>query len=223
MVGKDKGHHPKLEALFPIADGIAQTFGKNAEVVVHDLRQPEKSLIYMAGNITGRKLGAPITNLVLETLKKNGDQAPNLIGYQTTTKDGKILKSSTIFIRDDDGKIIGCLCINLDITELITCQKILEYYTRTEKPNEPTTQEEFFNDVNDAMAGIVQGVLADYPVPVQLMEKDDKLIIVKKLDEKGVFLVRGAVEYVANVLGVSRYTVYNYLDEVRSTPLNTIT
>ncbi|NLT96104.1 MAG: transcriptional regulator [Clostridia bacterium] len=215
-------YHPKLEALFPIANGIYQTFGKNAEVVVHDLEQPESSLIYMAGNITGRKLGAPITNLVLETLKKNGDHAPNLIGYQSTTKDGKILKSSTIFIRDENGKIIGCMCINLDLTDFLTCQKILEYYIKTEKPFEPNTQEEFYNDVNDAVEGIVQSVLSDYPVPVKLMEKDDKLNIVKRLDEKGGFLVKGAVDYVANILGVSRYTVYNYLDEARSTPINSI-
>ena len=110
-------YHPKLEALFPIASGIAETFGKNAEVVVHDLGKPENSLIFMAGNITGRKLGAPLTNLVLEAIKKSGDNASNLIGYQSTTKDGKMLKCSTIFVRDDQGKIIGCFCINLDITD----------------------------------------------------------------------------------------------------------
>jgi len=214
--------HPKLQALFPIAKGIADTFGKNAEVVVHDLKQPESSLIYIAGNITGRKKGAPITNLVLETIKQKGHKAPNLIGYQTMTKDGKILKSSTIFIRDDEEQIIGCMCINLDITDFLTCQKIIEYYTKTDKTGEDIPQEEFFNDVNEAMGGIVQGVLADYPVPVKLMEKEDKLNIVKKLDEKGVFLVKGAVDHVANILGVSRYTVYNYLDEARSTPANNI-
>ena len=50
------------------------------------------------------------------------------------------------------------------------------------------------------------------------MEKEDKLVIVRRLDEKGVFLVKGAIDYVANILGVSRYTIYNYLDEVRSSP-----
>lgn len=215
-------YHPKLEALFPIASGIAETFGKNAEVVVHDLGKPENSLIFMAGNITGRKLGAPLTNLVLEAIKKSGDNASNLIGYQSTTKDGKMLKCSTIFVRDDQGKIIGCFCINLDITDFLTCQKILEYHTRTDNLEENNTQEEFYNDVNDAMGGIVQSVLNNYPIPVKLMEKEDKLQIVKRLDEKGVFLVKGAIDHVATILGVSRYTIYNYLDETRSAMINNI-
>ena len=156
----------------------------------------------MAGNITGRKLGAPLTNLVLEAIKKSGDNASNLIGYQSTTKDGKMLKCSTIFVRDDQGKIIGCFCINLDITDFLTCQKILEYHTKTDNLEENNTQEEFYNDVNDAMGGIVQSVLNNYPIPVKLMEKEDKLQIVKRLDEKGVFLVKGAIDHVATILGV---------------------
>lgn len=221
MIDNNK-YHPKLQALFPIAKGLADTFKKKAEVLVHDLKKPESSLIYMAGNITGRKLGAPITNLILETIKQKGNKASNLIGYQTNTKDGKTLKSTTIFVRDDEGIIIGCLCINIDITDFIICQKILGYYTKTSKQDDNVSQEEFFNDVNEAVAGIVQGVLSDYHVPVKLMEKEDKLIIVKRLDEKGVFLVKGAIDYVANIMGVSRYTVYNYLEEARSTPINTI-
>lgn len=216
---RHNSYHPKLKALFPIAQGIAATFEKYMEVVIHDLTQPENSLIFIAGNVTGRKIGAPITNIILETLKQKGDQAPNLIGYQTTTKDGKILKSSTIFIRDDEGKIIGCLCINFDLTDFLTCREILDFFTKTEKGIDNNNQEEkFFNDVNEAMEEIVQSVLDNYPTPKKLMEKEDKLVIVRRLDEKGVFLVKGAIDYVANILGVSRYTIYNYLDEVRSNP-----
>lgn len=208
--------HPKLEALFPIAKGLADTFGKSCEVVIHDLSKPECSLIYMAGNITGRKKGAPITNLVLETIKQNGDNAPDLIGYQTNTKTGKSLKSSTMFIRDDAGHIIGCICFNFDLTDFLTCQKILEAFTKPNKTADKEINEEFFCDVNEAMEEIVQSVLQDYPIAKQLMEKEDKLIIVERLDKKGVFLVKGAIDYVARILGVSRYTIYNYLDEARS-------
>ena len=72
------------------------------------------------------------------------------------------------------------------------------------------------------MGGIVQSVLNNYPIPVKLMEKEDKLQIVKRLDEKGVFLVKGAIDHVATILGVSRYTIYNYLDETRSAMINNI-
>jgi len=209
--------HSKLKEFFPIAKSIADTFNNNCEVVVHDLRYPESSLVYMAGNLTGRKLGAPITNLVLETLKQKGDKAENLIGYNTKTKDGKILKSSTIFIKDNESKIIGCLCLNYNLTELITCYQILEKHIGNNNEKEDNiSQEEFYLDVNEALDTIIKKVIKEYPTPELLMEKEDKLDIVGKLDGKGVFLVRGAVDQVASLLNVSRYTIYNYLEEVRS-------
>ncbi|MFZ5942916.1 MAG: helix-turn-helix transcriptional regulator [Bacillota bacterium] len=207
--------HPILAALIPVAEGIRDNFGSSCEVVIHDLRTPENSLFYLAGNLTGRKPGAPITNLVLEKIKQKGNSAANLIGYETTTKGGKTLKSSTIFIKDQSGEIIGCMCINFDMTNILTCMEILESFTKLNKA-ENETKEEFFHDVNEAMEEIVHGVLREYHKPKTLLEKEDKVNIVEKLEDKGVFLVKGAVDYVASILGVSRYTIYNYLDEVRA-------
>ena len=206
-MGTNDHIHPKLAQYFSIAKGIAETFGKNCEVVIHDLSKPESSLIYIVGKVTGRTIGAPITNLVLETLHKEGHQAEDLIGYETNTKEGKVLKSSTFFIRDDESKIIGCFCINYDLSDFLTCQQILSGFTKINKSLEGVDREEFFHDVNEALEEIINTVLKEYPVPRQLMQKDDKLSIVKKLDEKGVFLVKGAVDQVANILGVSRYTI----------------
>jgi len=212
--------HPRLNSFFSIAKGISETFGKNCEVVIHDLQNPEKSLIYVAGKVPGRKPGAPSTDLVLQTLKSKGNDASDLINYQASTKDGKILRSSTIFIRDDNNIIIGCVCINFDMTEFLTCRQILESFTNFSKENEHVGGERFFYDINEAMDEIINSTIKDYPTPKQLMQKEDKLVIVKKLDEKGVFLVKGSVDQVAKILGVSRYTIYNYLEEARSTSFN---
>jgi len=212
--------HPKLKSFFSIAEGIFKTFGKNCEVVIHDLQMPEKSLVYVAGKVTGRMPGAPATDLVLQTLKNKGNDSNDLINYQTSTKEGKTLKSSTIFIRDDNNIIIGCMCINFDMSEFLTCQQILESFTNFNKEHEHVAGEKFFSDVNEAIDEIIYSTIKDYPTPKQLMQKEDKLVIVKKLDEKGVFLVKGSVDQIAKILGVSRYTVYNYLEQTRSTSFN---
>ncbi|MEL7568539.1 MAG: PAS domain-containing protein [Dehalobacterium sp.] len=207
--------HPILLKLIPIAEGIVKTLGESCEVVIHDLKNPESSLVYIAGNVTGRKLGAPLTNLSLEILKQKGKNAHDLIGYETTTKDGKTLKSSTMFVRDDNEEVIGCMCINYEISHILTCIKILESFTKINISGHET-KESFYYDVNEAMEEIVNGVLKEYHIPITLMEKEHKVQVVKALEDKGVFLVKGAIEYVANILSVSRYTIYNYLDEVRS-------
>lgn len=222
MPTNNQNIHPKLVSLFSIANGISKNFGKNCEVVIHDFQWPESSLVHIVGKVTNREVGAPITNLVLEKLQRKGNMAEDIIGYQSSTKDGRILKSSTLFIRDDQGNIIGCMCINYDLSDFFTCQQILEGFTKTNKPLEESHREEFFSDVNEALDEIIKVVLKEYPVPKQLLQKEDKLVIVKKLDEKGVFLVKGAIDQVANILGVSRYTIYNYLEEVRANPNSNI-
>ncbi len=209
---------PELKAMIPVANSIVATFGKNCEVVIHDLRYPDSSLVYMVGNVTNRSLGAPVTNIVLEALRNTGDKSEDLHCYKTVTKDGRTLKSSTTFIRDSLGKIIGCICINFDLTEFYLGKNIFAQFTEFPFDNEKNAnkQEYFAQDVNDVIGNIIKQVIDTSKVPVSLMQKEEKVHIVQELDKKGVFLVKGAVDQVAAVLGVSRYTVYNYLDEIRS-------
>lgn len=216
--------HPKLKTLIPIAQGIVQTFGKYCEVAVHDLQKPENSLIYVAGNITRRQKGAPITNIVLENIRKYGDNCPDLIGYKNVTKEGKMLKSSTIFTRDKDSKIVGCLCINYDITELMIHKSHIEEFTAMGEMFQSCSDggEMFAADITEVLEGMIEQVIQNIGVPVAMMQKEDKIFVVRELDMKGVFMIKGAVDKVAAVMGVSRYTIYNYLEEDRSNRTNNI-
>ncbi|QGP94038.1 Transcriptional regulator DauR [Neomoorella glycerini] len=211
--------HPALEAMKPVARGIAATFGKNCEVVLHDLSEPSSSLIFKAGSVTNREIGAPVTNLVLEALQRYGDATKDLIGYLNRTKDGKVLKSSTIFIRDNSGKIIGCLCINFDLTEFQLAKNILEDFCQLKDLAEAgfeRTQEQFARDINEVVDNVVENVLQELGKPVPVMTKEEKVKAVEMLDDRGIFLVKGAVDVVAQALAVSKYTIYNYLEEARA-------
>lgn len=215
--------HPKLQGLIPIAKGIAETFGKYCEVAVHDLRNPETSLIYVAGSITNRKKGAPITNVVLENIRKYGHECRDLIGYKNVTKDGRLLKSSTIFTRDSDGKIIGCLCINYDITELLIHKGHIEEFTSFGEEFQTSNESELFaSDITEVLDAMINQVINNIGIPVAMMQKEDKIQVVRELDLKGVFMIKGAVDKVAVMLGVSRYTIYNYLEEDRSNRVHNI-
>lgn len=216
--------HPELKKYIPLAESIYANFGKNTEVVIHDLRHPESSLVYVIGNVTKREIGAPATNLILETLQKDKERendenlVQNICCYKTVTKDGKILRSSSTFIRDESKNIIGCLCINYDITEFLHCSRTIEEFTAFPEKDAPQKRKEFFaNHVKENLEDIVLSVVQRSTIPVDLMAKEDKIELMRIFEEKGVFLVKGAVEYVADVLNVSRYTIYNYLDEIRHT------
>ncbi len=207
-----------IKDLINVADGIQKMLGENCEVVIHDLSTLECSLAYVAGNVTNRTTGAPITNIVLKNIRLDGENSSDLIGYKTITKDGKVLKSSTLYIRDEEGKIIGCFCINLDITESINFKKYLEQITvfGTESEPEGNHNEFFASDVTEILNTLIEQVVTSTETPMGSLRKDHKMRIVGELDQRGVFLIKGATDKVAAFLGVSRYTIYNYLEQERS-------
>ena len=116
--------HPNLQAALQLVEGIFQMLGSRYEVILHDLSHVESSIVALAGDVTHRKIGGPVTNYLLQLLQKYGDSAPNSINYRNVTTDGRILRSSTIFIRDENGHIVGSLCINQDLTDYIVASRL---------------------------------------------------------------------------------------------------
>lgn len=206
--------NPILEAMIPVVEGIGKTFGKNCEAVLHDFDNLSSSIIAIEnGHVTGRSIGSPMTEVGLEAIKK-GNTNDNIFNYTGKSTDGRVLKSTTMFIKDAEGNVIGCLCINFDISEFIVAQNAISEVIQTEE-KEDEKKEYQANSVNDVLSIIVQKTLEELGKPVAYMNKEEKVNIVKNLDAQGAFLIKGAIDYVAKILCVSRYTIYNYLDEIR--------
>ena len=198
-------------------------FGKKCEVVLHDFTIPQHSIVEIEnGHVTGRKIGDPITDFALSIWRKNGygeKKEDKIVNYKTKTKDGKILRSSSVLIRDDQKKIIGCLCINYDLTEYLMFNKIIIKFCTTSDLDNETLKEEtetFTNDVDDVLQDIIRKAIDEVGKPVSMMQKEDKLMVVNIVDKKGGFLIKGAINQLAAEISVSRYTVYNYLDELKA-------
>ncbi len=209
--------HPILKTMIQLVEGIANTFGKNCEVVLHDVSHPQSSIIAIAnGHVTGRTIGGPMSEYGLADLRR-GQFDKSRINYSKRTKAGKQLKSTSLYIKDENGSLIGFLCINYDISELTIAKNIIsELTSMTETADFPGDSEESYGStVNEILNSIVDKTLESVGKPVAFISKDEKVKIVELLDNKGIFLIKGAVDYVAKILCVSRYTVYNYLDEIR--------
>ena len=115
-----------LKLLKQMAHGIAKQFGTSCEVVIHDLNKDlETSIVHIEnGQVTNRKFGDGPSGIVLETLHKNAAKVQDKLSYLTRTEDGRILKSSTLYIRDADEKISYIFSINYDITALLTIDRV---------------------------------------------------------------------------------------------------
>ncbi|SKC64717.1 helix-turn-helix transcriptional regulator [Maledivibacter halophilus] len=207
--------NPILKSYIHVVEGIAQTFGENCEVVLHDFSKMQSSIIAIKnGHVTGRSVGSPMTEVGLKAVRR-GNTKDNIINYTGKSLEGRVLKSSTMFIKDENEEVIGCLCINFDLSELVVAKKVIDDLTKTEVSMEEKITDDCGNRVNDVLTDIVKLTLEESGKPVAYMGKEEKVNIVKKLDNQGAFLIKGAIDYVAKVLCVSRYTIYNYLDEIR--------
>lgn len=206
----------KLVPFLPLLETIATQFAPYCEAVLHDLSNLDRSLVAISGNVTNRPLEAPITDYVLRLLKEYGDNVNDNYIYFTSTRDGKRLKSSTTFIRDQEGHVIGCFCINFCIeTFLFYNDAIKEICSIPNIHDTPEPSEQFTNDISETVRLMLDECLRRQGIPPSRMGKSDKLEIVKELDDKGLFLVKGAIDLVASQLEISKFTLYGYLDEIK--------
>ncbi|MBN1314768.1 MAG: PAS domain-containing protein [Anaerolineales bacterium] len=206
--------HPYLKVMTQVVEGLAEMLGPGVEVLVNEFSHPQDALVAIAGDVTGRKPGAPLSDMVLKLIRQ-GKLTENMINYTSQAPDGREIKSSTILVRDDEGQVLGCLCFNIDLTHWKVAKRLIDFYCKSEPPEDPVP-ELFKPDVESMLDIHIQEVLEQSATPVSLMKKDDKLKVVQELDERGIFMIRGSVSRVANALNVSRYTIYNYLDEIKA-------
>lgn len=201
-----------------IADTLGKLFHNLLEVVVHDFKDLDHSIIYIVnGHISNRKVGDPASELGIRRLLDNESIPDVLVNYINKNNRGQKLKSASMAIRDDRGKMIGALCFNFDLSHFDQFQKFLEFFTNCQDHNlvgphdinnsQLTNEEEIQQEINKYL--ISNGLSV-----VQLNYKD-KQAIVTHLFQQGCFKKRGAIATISNLLQLTRQCIYNYLELAR--------
>lgn len=213
--------HPSLKPYIKLVEFLGEALGDNVEIALHDLLSEDQPIVAISNSqICGRKIGDGLTNLAVHMLKeKQYEENDYVFNYKTVGEDGKLLRGSTYFIKED-GELIGMMCINVDITDYAyidaTLKKILGI--KDEKPVEFGREnpiEILSYSLDETVDKYISECLAQmgfpsYFVPERL-KVDEKIKVVKYLQEKGTFKIKGALVYVASQLGVSEPTIYRYL------------
>jgi len=209
-----------IPTLKQLADGVTAMFGRNCEVAVHDLTDLRKSLIYLSGNITGREIGSPATDLLIKALSKK-EEVVDLYNYKSTTRDGRSIKSTTMLLRDSSGSICAAFCINFDTTEFFNAAQTLAPFINSLASQENDLQETFSVSAAETIDAIYEQTLLEIGKQPATMTTSERLNLVKALEEQGVFQMKGAVIRIAELCGVSKFTIYNYLKTIRNCQKNT--
>lgn len=204
----------ELRRYIPIADMIAKTFGDQCEVVIHDLSVPQTSVVYAVNNhVTGRQVGQSFDHLVKNVLLAKDFANDYKANYLSNTADDRKIKSSTAFIRDNKNKIIGALCINYDLKPLQDFDLFLKAFLNVEE--EPVIEKEVepFEHVVEIVDELIDKIITSNDV--DRLKRKEKIELIQFMERKGIFLMKGSIEKVAEKLNISKVTVYSYLDEIK--------
>jgi len=205
-----------VAALTPVVDGLVATFGPLCEVVLHDYRNPEKSVVALAGSVTGRAVGGAMSEIGLRIVAR-GDEARDELNYVTRTGTGTTVKSSTMVLRDSTGTVFGALCVNVDVTEVDRVRGLLDALVGVADPPAEAPVTTFGDDIDSVVDALLDAHLRRQDQTWAGLDRARRLALFRGLDERGVFAVRRAIEQVAARLGISRASAYSYLSQARAT------
>lgn len=201
------------EWLHQLFDMLEAHFGSEVEFVLHDMTRDYSHTIVdiRNGEITGREIGGTGDILGLEYLRGESPQETyfNCLEY---TKDGKALRSSTLFLRDNEGKPALCIAINEDLTKALEFQNYIKSKTRFDNPVEYHPGR---GDVTDMLNFLMSEAQLRIGKSISEMKKADKIEYVRFLDEHGAFLITYSNVKVCEALNISNFTLYNYLKYIR--------
>jgi predicted transcriptional regulator YheO len=212
-----------MAVLRSVAEMLGGVVGPNVETVVHDLTRPTRSVVAIAnGHVTGRAIGSSILEgprddkafaHAIDQLAPGTPSTSTIVsGYPTLTSTGQPLKSDTVIFRDQTGAAFAALCVNSDMAVFEAAHSWLERVLRGEKRDAAVRPAR--RQVDALMQEILDDAVRTFGKPGAL-NRAEKVAAVERMLRSGVFVVRGSIERAAAILGVTRFTIYNYLEEVR--------
>lgn len=208
----------QLNLLKQLAHGISTHFGRNCEVVIHDLKRNdlESSIVYIEnGQVSNRSVGDGPSSVVVKALKNKRTKVKDRLAYLTKADDGRLLKSSTVFIRNEKGEVDYIFSINFDITMLKSIESALSTLVEPIDEEKQQSPQIITHNVNDLLGYLIKQSVDMIGKPVSFMTKDDKIRAIKYLNDMGAFLVTKSGDKISALFGISKFTLYNYIDAAK--------
>ena len=216
-----------------LVDFLGKALGPDYEIDLHDITSEPSRIVAIANShISDRTVGSPTANAALQMLATNSYKTNDfLYNYPVSTEDGRILRACTLFIKDEDGSPIGLLGINFDDSRYKDLCRHLLATVHPERfldgdlsltpaaldssPTQPDSlTDDLSMDISTLMEKAFDAVTASLDTSMERLNQQEKRDIVQKLQERGVFKLKGGISFVAKRLSCSPATVYRYLGDL---------
>lgn len=210
-----------IKKYISIADFLGEVLGENTEIIIHDLTNYDNSIVHIVnGHISNRKIGDPITDLVLEFIATESKGNKQFIcNYNSKTIEGRLLYSSTFFIRNESNDIVGALCLNSDYHEvkksLSFLTSLLPNYVDDKILTLNNIKENLNSNPQEFTLNKIDEIINQFDVDPSRMTTDEKTEVIGTLNDCGVFNIRGSVQEVATKLQMSEPSIYRYIKKIK--------
>lgn len=204
---------PNLKRLIKM---LAMQYGDNTEVLLLDMSNDYKVTIIATenGHITGQSIGKKIASIAFEGISQHKDEETgDIYNFFTHTKNDKLIRSSVFFLRNDEDDIVGGICINTDISSFLHLQDSLHQLTMYTPDKQ--IHEVFASSVTDLGFHLVEEAKEIIDKPGKDMTRDEKMKVLRYLDDKEFFLITKSGDIACEFLDISKYTLYKYLNDIR--------
>lgn len=178
----------------------------------------------------GNRIGDMERSFLEEGTYKTTD---SIVNYRALLPSGERLRASTLFLKNEDGSLAGFLTINVRVENLLHIRDMIDrqinggterkpialpQHQKSSAASAPQTNPRLvgrYDEVNIAIKDIISSVTGEYlsglGVPAERLTPAERQQVVRELDKRGVFLVKGSISDVAKRLGCSDVTIYRYL------------
>jgi len=210
----DKKNQDILTHYIKVGEIVAEMFSPYLEVIVHDLTNPNQSIIAIFNShITGRKIGDGTSDI---GYKKLSNELPDkIVNYSNKSPSGVELKSSSLTIRNDDNKIIGSMGFNFDLSHFVNMREFIDLFSKSVEMEELPKKEEFFMwSIKTEIQQALNKYLMINKLQSKVLTRDDKLKVISYMKNKGYISKKGAKTIISELLAISRPTLYKYLKEI---------
>ena len=211
-----------FDFLIRFLEGLQKFLGNKCEIIVHDYRQGYEQTIVYAFNagLSGRDVGGSPKGGMITKFGEDIEPLKDSIQFIDTSLKDHFFKCCTTLISDENGKIIGSVCLNYDISDFLLAQNAIQYFVQypiTDMSQQaPEKNPLLTKNVDDILQYYIQQAEALVGKPMSLMSREEKIETLDYLDQKGVFKITKTSMLLCEAFQISKYTLYNYLEEART-------
>ncbi|GHT70002.1 hypothetical protein FACS1894110_20610 [Spirochaetia bacterium] len=220
-----------LQQFYKLVQMLGSQFGESCQIILYNLEHKHKKLSgtvgALSGTLTSAAVGDPLPEFINHYIAQNGER--DEFGFINKSYPGLVLRSSLLFIKEEKQKARACFCIHHNIVHIQMMISFLEEFTRSNKmEDEDETELAARRPPGGKMysasdiKGFIDNIVSEFIVErlgqysFAALEKNDKIALIAELDAKGLFLVKGVVNLLAKRMNISKFSIYNYLDEIRT-------